>query len=387
MTTRRLAPWLLGLVVVVVAGVSVRAARADDPGGRTLAGSIQLDYLAMPTDAHARATTLDGATVELSLKLTKDFSKDVAATVKVCFACHGFEAGAAYVELRAYDELRVRVGRMTPAFGAFPLRHDPANHQTSDKPLPYDMGRMIQRGAWNEGILPAPWVDNGVEVSGTHLWDGGQVDYAAYAMSGPKGGPDAADFDFTLSRTPSQYYVDNNSQPAVGARVSTAIDLDDTTNLAVGASAMAGHYDPDRKLAFGIAGVDAVLQLDGVFVRAEYLVRSTQMAVGADPATRFKYGPGKDGRYADYFVKDGFYVEGEVPIGRLSLIGRWDGLRRIGNVLATEALSSSASVLRYTAGVAYRLRSGIRLKASAEYYQLSDFSDDVALHLGVATAF
>ncbi|HET9990208.1 MAG TPA: hypothetical protein VFQ65_16875, partial [Kofleriaceae bacterium] len=367
MTTRLV--FALAALVVLIA-----TAHADD-SGRTLAGSVQLDYLAVPTDPHARETTLDGATVELSLKLTKDFTKTTSASVKVCYACHGFEVGMAYVELRAADELRLRVGRMTPAFGSFPLRHDPANHMTSDKPLPYDMGRMIHRLEWNEGILPAPWVDNGAELGGTHFWDGGRVDYAAYAVSGPKGDADAPDFNFVSSRSPSEYYVDNNSQPAVGARISTALDFADDVVLELGASGMAGHYDPDRKLGFAVGGVDAVLQLGTAVLRAEYLLRATQVALGTDPATRFKYGPGPDGQYADYFTKDGFYAEGEVPVGSVSLIARWDGLRRRGNVLATSQLSSNASVYRYTAALAYRLISGIRVKTSVEYYQFSDFAD------------
>src|SRR5262249_28220295 len=103
--------------------------------------------------------------------------------------------------------------------------------------------------------------------------------------------------------------------------------------------------------------------------------------------TRFKYGPGPDGKYPSYFDKDGFYMEAEVPIGPLSLIGRFDGLRRKGNVLATSALSSNAYVYRYTGALAYRLGSGIRVKSSIELYQFSDFPDDIALHLGIATAF
>ena len=42
---------------------------------------------------------------------------------------------------------------------------------------------------------------------------------------------------------------------------------------------------------------------------------------------------------------------------------------------------------RYTGALAFRLKSGIRLKTSVEYYQFSDFSNDVAIHLGVATPF
>jgi hypothetical protein len=132
----------------------------------TFAGSLQLDYLGVPTERSPRAFTLDGATVELSLKLTKDFSKNASASVKVCFACHGFEAGLAVVELRAADELRMRAGRMTPAFGGFPQRHDPAHHMTSDN-------RSLRHGRcakldWNEGILPAPWWTTH-RVAGTHF--------------------------------------------------------------------------------------------------------------------------------------------------------------------------------------------------------------------------
>ena len=378
---------LLALVLVVHTGLHTTRSRADDTHGRTFAGSLQLDYLAVPTDSHPRDTTLDGGTVELSLKLTQDFSKDVSASVKVCFACHGFEAGMAVVEMRAADEFRVRVGRMTPAFGSFPLRHDPANHLTSDKPLPYDMGRMIRRTDWNEGILPAPWVDNGIEVAGTHFMAGGQVDYAVYAVSGPKGDQDAVDFSFVQSRTPSQYYVDNNSQPTVGARISGSIDLTETSTLVLGASGMAGHYDPGRRLGFLIAGVDAVLQIGSVYVRGEYLVRRTQMALGSDPATTFKYGPGTDGVFDDWFGKAGFYVEGEVPIGPVSLIERWDGLRRDGNVLASSPLTSHSGLYRYTSGIAVKLRSGIRIKSSVEYYDFSNFDNEVAVHLGIATPF
>ena len=60
------------------------------------------------------------------------------------------------------------------------MRHDPANHNTSDKPLVYDMGRMLRLRQWNEGVLPAPWVDNGVEINGTHFFGKrAQFDYAA----------------------------------------------------------------------------------------------------------------------------------------------------------------------------------------------------------------
>jgi hypothetical protein len=372
--------------LVAIAVSSAAVASADTH--RTIAGSLQLDYLVVPTSSNIRETTLDGMTAELSLKMSIDFTSNAAVSVKVCFACHGFEAAAAFVDLRAADELSVRIGRLTPEFGSFPQRGDPANHRTNDKPLPYDMGRMLRHTDWNEGILPAPWVDNGVELLGTRFVGGGRVDYAAYILSGPKGAADAADLDFVASRDADQFYVDNNSEPVFGARLSGTTDLDrDGHGVTFGASFMAGRYDSARQLAFLIGGADVVVSLDKLVIRAEYLARRTDMAIGVEPATRWKYGPDAAGRYDDHFFKHGFYAEVEVPIDRVDAFARFDGLLRFGNVLATSALSSSANLLRYTAGAAIRISDNIRLKSSVEYYQFSDLADELALHVGVATPF
>jgi len=379
----------LAMFVLVTALAIARAdapPEADKAVQRNFAGSIQFDYLAVPTERLARPTSLDAATVETSLKLAVDLTDHVSANVKMCVACHGPELGMAYLDLRASDVFNVRVGRFTPAFGSFPQRHDPANHRTSDKPLPYDMGRMLNYKDWNEGILPAPWVDNGIELDGVQFFGGNQLDYAAYAIGGPKGNADGYDFDYTLSRSGERYYVDNNSEPSVGARLALTLRLDDDSSLALGASGMAGHYDPQAKLAFWIAGADAVLQIDHVFLRAEYLLRRTEIALGDDPLARFKYGPA-GGRFDDHLLKDGFYAELEAPVGRVDLIARWDGLRRWGNVLATSELRENSILLRYTAAAAIRIAAGVRIKASVEEYDFSDLPDELAVHLGVVGSF
>ena len=333
---------------------------------RTIAGSLQLDYLAVPTEQAPRQFTLDGATLELSLKMSVDFSEHASATVKACFACHGFEAASAFIGLRAADELAVKAGRLIPAFGSFPQRHDPANHHTSDKPLPYDMGRMLHRTEWNEGVLPSPWVDNGIEVGGTHFFEDGRVDYAAYVLSGPKSeSPMATDFDFVLSRTP--YYTDNNSQPVAGARLAGALDIDDATTFELGASGMAGHYDTEGKLAFWIAGVDVAAKLAALTLRAEYLVRRTETSDSGA------------------FLKHGYFGEGELALGRVELIARFDGLYRKG--AATPALADRATLERATLAAAVRVVADVRVKTSVEYYWFSDFDDELAVHLGVATPF
>ena len=77
------------VAVAVALALAAHPARAEETRTRTFAGSVQLDYLAVPTERSARAVTLDGATVELSLKLSVDLTKTTSASVKVCFACHG----------------------------------------------------------------------------------------------------------------------------------------------------------------------------------------------------------------------------------------------------------------------------------------------------------
>ena len=377
-------------VAALVAMVGLAGGAGAEPPRleRNLAGSIQLDYLAVPTAPRPRDVVLDGATVEVSLKLATSYGDHLAAGVKVCVTCHGIETGMALLDVRVADPLTIRLGRFTPAFGAFPLRHDPANHRTSDKPLPYDMGRMVRYREWNHGVLPAPWVDNGVELAGAvALGARVHLDYAAYAIGGPRGDAAAADFDYKLSRTPERYYVDNNSEPSVGGRLAATIELGGSGDLLLGASAMAGRYDPDARLGFVVLGADATVQAGGVFVRAEYLVRRTELALGESPMTRFKYGPGPDGRFADFVVRDGFYAEVEVPVGRVDLIARWDGLRHLGNVLATSPLRAESLVLRYTAGGSIRLYGNLRVKTSVEAYDFSDFADAVATHVGVAGPF
>ncbi|HEX8789807.1 MAG TPA: hypothetical protein VF765_02565, partial [Polyangiaceae bacterium] len=132
------------------------------------AGSAQLDYFVVPTEKNldARAIGFDGFTLEAALKLTADLSDHLSANVKVCYGCHGFEADMAYFDVRVIDELSFRVGRFSPSFGSFNIRHDPANHRLSDKPLPYDMGRMLRLRTWNLGVLPSPFPDNGLEIDG-----------------------------------------------------------------------------------------------------------------------------------------------------------------------------------------------------------------------------
>ena len=202
-------------------GVAARRARG---GGRAqLRGSAQLDYLFAPEEPSGTGnrSVYDGFTTEVALKVAADVSDHLSANVKVCYGCHGFELPMAYFDYRVADELAFRVGRFSPSFGAFNIRHDPANHATSDKPLPYDMGRMLRLRDWNFGVLPSPFPDNGVEINGTHRFgERVQLDYAVYAVSGFTR-PRRERPDLGAVETRGGNMIDNNGRPGGGGRAAS----------------------------------------------------------------------------------------------------------------------------------------------------------------------
>jgi hypothetical protein len=368
------------VVLVVTLLVALAMPREVLAVDTNFAGSAQIDYHFVPTtkDANARASTFDGFTLELSGKVAIDFSDRLSANLKVCYGCHGFETDMAYFDYRLADEIGFRLGRFSPSFGGFNVRHDPGNHRLSDKPLPYDMGRMLRLRGWNMGVLPSPFPDNGLEVGGKlALGDASSFDYAAYAVSGFKGSGRALDIDLVQSRDGNAYYVDNNGRPAVGGRLALNLGLSSVTELTLGASAMRGTYDPKNDYSYTILGGDLSFRVYRTNVRLEYLVRRQDVDT-TDP-TLLKYDVGANG---DFVVKHGAYAEVEVPAtDEVDFIARVDGMLRVGNVLArspgTEPpadgeLSARSHVLRYTLGTSVSLERNLRLKASSELWQFSD---------------
>ena len=360
---------------------------------RNFAGSAQLDYQFVPTarDAKAAPGTFDGFTMEFAGKLAVDFSERVSANMKVCYGCHGFEADMMYFDVRVADELNFRLGRFSPSFGAFNLRHDPANHRLSDKPLPYDMGRMLRMRQWNLGVLPSPFPDNGLEVNGSK-WLGSsvQLDYAAYAVTGFKADNNPTDIDFKLSRSPQAYYIDDNARPSFGGRLALTFKLGEDSDLTLGGSTMYGTYDPNNNQSYLIIGGDATLRTGKTNIRAEYLGRRTEFST-AD-RTVFKYIVADS--HGDFSMKHGTYLEVEQALTpELDLIGRVDGMFRVGNVEAASELSRRSSVFRYTLGTAYAIERGLRIKFSTELWEFSDRDAltrrkvELSMHTALAGSF
>lgn len=340
---------------------------------RNFAGSVQLDYHYVPTafEPTRVLNTFDSFTPELSFKVAVDVSRHVSANLKVCYGCHGFELDMGYLDYRLADELNVRVGRFSPSFGAFNLRHDPANHYLSDKPLAYDMGRMLRVRDWNQGVLPSPFPDTGIEVNGTR-WFGNdlQLDYAVYAIAGFKGDAAGLDLDFQQSRAP--YYVDNNRRPTLGGRLAATFRLSPTSDVTLGASGQHGSFDPEARLAYAILGADASFRFGRTDLRFEYLVRRQDMSTASPNVFRYRIASQR----GDFFVKHGAYVELRQPVANgFDLIGRVDGMYRAGNLANASALARRSTVLRYTVGSLIALEQGLRLKVSSELWDFSDVGE------------
>ncbi len=384
----RASSWAL-LCATVLALAAILVARPASAIDHTFAASAQADYAFAPENLRRPGTTpFDGATTELSMKLSADLSDHFSANVKVCFGCHGFETDMAYLDYRFGDELDIKLGRFSPSFGAFNIRHDPANHRLSDKPLPYDMGRMLRLRDWNMGVLPSPFPDNGLEISGTH-WFGNvaQLDYAAYGVSGFKGDYSGTDLDFVQSRSGSYYYTDNNDVPSFGGRLALTFKLGDRSDLTFGASGMAGIFDSTRSLWYAIFGADATLRINRTTLRIEWLMRRQQF----DPdGVALRYVITDDNAF---FVKQGAYVELEQPItSRVDLIVRGDGLYRVGDVPITSPLDKESAVGRATLGIAVLVERHLRIKASTELWEFTDpdvngVKTEFSFHLGAVGTF
>jgi hypothetical protein len=241
-------------------------------------------------------------------------------------------------------------------------------------------------------VLPSPFPDNGVEIDGTHWFgDSTQLDYAAYAVQGFRSlDAHPTDLHFYLSRTP--YYVDNNGYPSFGGRLALTQKLGDLSDFTLGASLMYGTYDPDNKLSYAIVGADLSFRIGLTNLRVEYLVRRTQMDL-TDP-TRFAL-PLQSGD--EYFYKHGAYIEVEQPVSdALDLIGRIDGLYRVGNFAtddpAETPLQRRTSILRYTLGASYAFERGFRVKLSSELWHFGTADDDghsfaVGMHASFVAAY
>jgi len=244
------------------------------------------------------------------------------------------------------------------------------------------MGRMLRRAEFNLAILPEPYPDNGVEIFGTLGGESAEVAYSAYAVSGLKGNAADADVDFVRSRR--EYFVDNNSSPAVGGRVAIAfpnLPIDGWRLLSIGASGMYGFYDDDSELSYLLGGVDLYTRFGSLNVRGEALFRRTAIP---DETDRFQQ------RLRSLWVqREGFYVQLDGPVFKgVEWLARYDGFRRAGPLLIGSPLrSTDSAITRGTFGLNLIATKGVKLKINYEVWMFDDFPEEHLLHSGLIGTF
>lgn len=303
--------------------------------------------------------------LEVAAKAVLDIGHGASFTVKACGGCHGIELDQAYGEVLLTDEFNVRAGRINVPFGEFNIRHDPANFVMPSKPMPYAMGDMLYYtpAGFNLGIVPTPFVDNGVEIFGSFsLGKRVSLDYSLYAAKGLQG---SNDFDFAQGRQ----YLDNNDTPTGGARLVLA-----GADWAVGGSFMAGTYDAADKLLSMMAGLELYFRAGPVTFRAEALGRRTDL----DPsAVGYKY------VLVDaWFLKLGWYAEVDIEFHRRFTLGlRSDGVHRLGEPIPGSDLSPSSGAQRQTVSGLFRFTENIAAKAGYELWTFTGV-DYTVRHVG-----
>ncbi len=296
-----------------------------------------------------------------------DPNSPVSARATSCVACHAdgpigdrIELVEAVVRLdlikatgctRPELKAAVEAGRFIVPFGAFASQSNPGVYRTVSRPLIFNMGQRVLSGAVSQPVLPMPYSDEGAVVSFATPMFGDVVASAdAYVVNGLQGNSDGV--NFYLSRD----YVDNNSRPAGGGRLTIGNQY-----LRFGASAMGGRHSPtafggrrNRNLDYSIYGLDATFHYDDLLrVQFEYAIRST------DRFNRF----GNRGIVSEHVA--GYYVEAELLLtAGVSVLARFDSQSY--NALDT----GWWDVARITYGFNFTLVGGSLLMINQEHWLL-----------------
>jgi hypothetical protein len=349
----RVAIWLALFVAVAVAPARALAINFSIGGSGALDARV---FIGAHTQKVAQPSSIgiDTLSLELAQKLIVDVTKNVNVNVKVCYGCHSVEVDQAYAEVQLRDWFSLRAGRINVPLGEFNVRHDPANYTTPSKPLPFAMGDMLyyRPNEFNLGVVPTPYSDNGAELFGS-FWIGHKAlfDYAAYVVRGFVGTND-------LNWVDSRQWIANKQAPAVGGRAVLSVGP-----LSIGGSVSWGYYDPNQRLTYLIYGGELFAHWRSLVLRAEFIARQTDYDRNAGPYLFAQAPP-------YYFVKAGYYAQLDwTPLEWLTLIGRIDGLFRLGMPLPNTVITEDATeILRGTVAVAVRFAAVLMIKADYEYW-------------------
>jgi hypothetical protein len=324
-----------------------------------------------------------------------DFQSGSAMSGRVtsCITCHnepGFGSRVEIVEAALRIDLgkaldccdpqwksSIEAGRFIVPFGAFAQQSNPGIYRTVTKPIMYNMGMRVLDPTLGNPVLPMPYADEGANLHlSVPLWSDVAANWDAYVVNGLWASPDG--IDFYLSRN----YVDNNTRPAAGTRVTVGNSL-----LRLGGSVMAGDAAPTggfgpgiNDLYYRIYGFDAVFRYEDIFrFQAEYARRDSDRVVNL-------LGPPTISR--DHI--EGYYIESELLLSRIlqmSFLARYDRQGRNSVVPPFGSnLPGSFAVSRMTYGFNFVLPGGSLLMLDVERWNLPGALPRLDL-LGVRWAF
>ncbi len=346
----------------------------DDGPRWTVQGTFATDISAIYGSAEMRNTIPEeGVVGEYALGATFHASRGLRIQVRTCVGCHDFQIQNAFGEAELSESLTLRVGRLPVPFGSLSRRVNPAQMESSTKPLPYIMGGMVGERAFNLGIVPAPAVDNGASIQASFWLGPVQIGGEAAVLRGFKG--TSPDIDYAVSRL----FPDNNGEPAGSGRLSVAVGL-----FTLGISGMVGTYDVDHDLGYRLAGVDLQLQFGTWSLRAEALWRETEFfgaGLKEHVSRRRAYVVEVDGPIADrwrlFVLHDAMEMRGlfATTAGPLVTPG------------APPFDEKSNRVFRVAGGAVFSVRPGLQIKGSVEWWSFDHFKPCAVGHLGVVFDF
>jgi hypothetical protein len=296
----------------------------------------------------------------------------LSAKVRLCWGCHELELEDAFVEYRPDPLIHIRAGRMNVPLGGFNNRHDFSTRRTISKPLTRIMGNMVRQDEFNSGILPAPYVDNGLNVGGKVGIGDFSFNWDAFVMAGLKGFGD--DIDFVRSRE----FRDINGEPSFGGR----LELDNPW-VTFGVSYIWGNYDPNERRSYQIAAADLRIRAGPLLIEGEVAWRQTEYTkADGDEDQWFKYGWWGQ---VSWEVYDGLFIVASTDSLFVTDIFLGDNGPTPSATLAVT--DDRNRILRVVGGVGYSPWGNIMIRANGEYWEFSDFNDAWVVQVALAWAF
>ncbi len=326
---------------------------------------------ANPVLSNRDANPEEGFMGEFALGATIDPTPKTRGTLRVCYGCHQLELESAYFSIEVAEHLSLRAGRFALPLGGVNSRHDQSVRIAPSKPLIQAMGNMVRGREFNQGIIPAPMVDNGIAVSGSVMFGGLKLAGELFLVSGPKGfGPD---FDFISSRN----FADNNREPSGGARLELSGD-----RFSVGATYMGGNYNRDGTLQFHILTADFSANLGSLKLEGMYAQRRTQYDDAGTTSAFWKRGYWVQ---AAWLIQEGVWVFAAADGLFVSDI-YLSGFGPTANPAAA-ITDRSNQVHRLSSGLSWAVMEGVTAKGSVEFYDFSDFRDAIAAQFALSWTF